>query len=232
MILCGRGRLARAFLAGASGQSPATTQNHTNHPAHGSYCYRRTFPQRRQDQRGRGADFRFTRIPLDGVQNHAIRARHLSQWMENPATARLTITVGRSPKNWIAPENLTLRDSWLLGRPVPGGCGLSRDAWRKPCPRSVEAGGCSECDPRVEQHSQVSASRSYLTVLDPATADFKKSAQEFLDRADAVILHQSERTDAAWREISLKPVARTPPVSDFLHRPTSRPRSLNSSDTN
>ncbi len=50
----------------------------------------------------------------------------------------------------------------------------------------------------------------YLTVLDPATSDFKKSAQEFLDRADAVILHQSERTDAAWRETSLKPVARRP----------------------
>ena len=32
----------------------------------------------------------------------------------------------------------------------------------------------------------------YLTVLDPANADFKKSAQEFLDRADAVILHQSQ----------------------------------------
>ncbi len=31
----------------------------------------------------------------------------------------------------------------------------------------------------------------YLTVLDPATADFKKSAQEFLDRADAVILHEN-----------------------------------------
>jgi hypothetical protein len=55
----------------------------------------------------------------------------------------------------------------------------------------------------------------YLTVLDPATADFKKSAQEFLDRADAVILHQTEATDPAWREISLKPVARRPmfPIS-------------------
>ena len=29
----------------------------------------------------------------------------------------------------------------------------------------------------------------YLTVLDPATADFKRSAQEFLDQADAVVLH-------------------------------------------
>jgi molybdopterin-guanine dinucleotide biosynthesis protein len=50
----------------------------------------------------------------------------------------------------------------------------------------------------------------YLTVLDPTTADFKRSAQEFLDRADAVILHQSETTEVAWREISLKPVARRP----------------------
>ena len=49
-----------------------------------------------------------------------------------------------------------------------------------------------------------------MTVLDPATADFKKSAQEFLDRADAVILHESEAAEAAWREISLKPVARRP----------------------
>ena len=30
----------------------------------------------------------------------------------------------------------------------------------------------------------------YLTILDPANADFKRSAQEFLDRADAVILHE------------------------------------------
>src|SRR5712691_7162382 len=45
----------------------------------------------------------------------------------------------------------------------------------------------------------------YLTVLDPATADFKKSAQEFLDRADAVILHQSAQI--VWQGISLKPVA-------------------------
>ncbi|MGA2695237.1 MAG: hypothetical protein ABSE92_04210 [Terriglobales bacterium] len=58
----------------------------------------------------------------------------------------------------------------------------------------------------------------YLTVLDPATADFKKSAQEFLDRADAVILHggkphADERRDGepfAWESISLKPAAGRP----------------------
>ncbi|MGA8309612.1 MAG: hypothetical protein WB755_06255 [Terriglobales bacterium] len=49
----------------------------------------------------------------------------------------------------------------------------------------------------------------YLTVLDPATADFKKSAQEFMDRADAVILHES-KAQPAWREVSLKPVAGLP----------------------
>jgi hypothetical protein len=52
----------------------------------------------------------------------------------------------------------------------------------------------------------------YLTVLDPATADFKRSAQEFLDQADAVILHAPRKTNgqAAWSGISLKPVAGRP----------------------
>jgi hypothetical protein len=49
----------------------------------------------------------------------------------------------------------------------------------------------------------------YVTVLDPATADFKSTAQEFLDRADAVILHEALR-GPAWERISLKPVARRP----------------------
>lgn len=31
----------------------------------------------------------------------------------------------------------------------------------------------------------------YITVLDPATADFKASAQKYFDRADAVVLHES-----------------------------------------
>jgi hypothetical protein len=50
----------------------------------------------------------------------------------------------------------------------------------------------------------------YLTVLDPATADFKNSAREFLDQASAVILHASKAGDTAWRSISLKPVAGRP----------------------
>jgi hypothetical protein len=76
----------------------------------------------------------------------------------------------------------------------------------------------------------------YLTVLDPATADFKTSAQEFLDRADAILLHADEidpglpalgsrenvphndsldrgnslRANPVWRRVSLKPVANRP----------------------
>lgn len=49
----------------------------------------------------------------------------------------------------------------------------------------------------------------YLTVLDPSTADFKNSAREFLDRADALILH--DRSDSAkWEAVSLKPASNLP----------------------
>lgn len=51
----------------------------------------------------------------------------------------------------------------------------------------------------------------YLTVLDPATADFKTSAQQFLDRASAVILHEHPADRGShWEKISLKPVANRP----------------------
>ncbi len=49
----------------------------------------------------------------------------------------------------------------------------------------------------------------YLTVLDVATADFKATAQRFLDRADAVILHNGA-DQVAWTNVSLKPVAGKP----------------------
>ncbi len=49
----------------------------------------------------------------------------------------------------------------------------------------------------------------YLTVLDPSTADFKISAREFLDRANAMILHESPAA-AAWQAVSLKPLAERP----------------------
>jgi hypothetical protein len=51
----------------------------------------------------------------------------------------------------------------------------------------------------------------YLTVLDPATEDFKTSAREFLDRASAVIIHDhSKAGGSGWRNVSLKPVAERP----------------------
>jgi len=50
----------------------------------------------------------------------------------------------------------------------------------------------------------------YLTVLDPANADFKRSAREFLDLANAVILHETKPGEPAWSEVSLKPVGDKP----------------------
>jgi hypothetical protein len=48
----------------------------------------------------------------------------------------------------------------------------------------------------------------YIVVLDPMTQDFKDSSREFLDRADAILLHQSPRVH--WKRISLKPVSPKP----------------------
>ena len=42
----------------------------------------------------------------------------------------------------------------------------------------------------------------YITVLDPSTEDFKASAQEYLERADAVVLHQSGTFTAQWKEVT------------------------------
>jgi hypothetical protein len=51
----------------------------------------------------------------------------------------------------------------------------------------------------------------YLTVLHPATTDFKHSAQEFLDRASAVLLHQGEDiSDPRWQHVSLRSVTGKP----------------------
>jgi len=46
----------------------------------------------------------------------------------------------------------------------------------------------------------------YIPVLDYSTADFKDSARDFLDRADAVLLHAAKHADAvpAWKDVSLK----------------------------
>ncbi len=76
----------------------------------------------------------------------------------------------------------------------------------------------------------------YLTVLDPATRDFKDSAQIFLDRADAVLLHSADNSKTpAWERVSLKPVVNrpifairapqyiTPEVTDFVRKRLSKP---------
>jgi hypothetical protein len=49
----------------------------------------------------------------------------------------------------------------------------------------------------------------YITVLDAANPDFKASAKEYLDRADAVVLHDITG-QAAWTNISLKPAQGKP----------------------
>lgn len=43
----------------------------------------------------------------------------------------------------------------------------------------------------------------YLTVLDAGTADFKDSARLFLDRADAVLVRQTE-LESRWTGVSAK----------------------------
>src|SRR3954470_821207 len=43
----------------------------------------------------------------------------------------------------------------------------------------------------------------YISVLDPANEDFKSSAQKYLERADAVILHRSGIHESRWPGISL-----------------------------
>ncbi len=50
----------------------------------------------------------------------------------------------------------------------------------------------------------------YLTVLDPSTKDFKTSAEKFLDRADAVLLHQAAASTSRWDRVSLKAVSDRP----------------------
>jgi len=89
----------------------------------------------------------------------------------------------------------------------------------------TEQGRLAEAMPRVRQilnktQNTIIESNSvlrflkpdlYLTVLDPQTADFKISAQTFLDRADAVLLHTMEDSSAiAWERVSLKPVQDRP----------------------
>jgi hypothetical protein len=43
----------------------------------------------------------------------------------------------------------------------------------------------------------------YISVLDPANEDFKSSAQQYLERADAIILHHDRSREPRWPGISL-----------------------------
>jgi hypothetical protein len=98
--------------------------------------------------------------------------------------------------------------------------GAERSWWVR-----TEQGRLAEAMPRVRQilggaQNAIIESNSvlrflkpdlYLTVLDPETADFKTSAQVFLDRADAVLLHaEASSRSAAWDKVSLKPVVGRP----------------------
>lgn len=51
----------------------------------------------------------------------------------------------------------------------------------------------------------------YITVLDPATPDFKLSARDYLDRADIVLLHESS-AQPSWDNVSLKPMLEKPQI--------------------
>lgn len=87
----------------------------------------------------------------------------------------------------------------------------------------TEQGRLAEAMPRVRQvlgsaENAIIESNSilkflkpdlYLTVLDPQTADFKSSAQTFLDRADAVLIH-ANTGPPQWDRVSLKPVIDRP----------------------
>lgn len=43
----------------------------------------------------------------------------------------------------------------------------------------------------------------YISVLDPGTQDFKSSAQQYLGRADAVVLHRGKAGESIWAGISI-----------------------------
>ncbi len=89
----------------------------------------------------------------------------------------------------------------------------------------TQQGHLAEAMPRIRKilastHNAIIESNSilrfmkpdlYLTVLDPQTADFKASAQTFLDRSDAVLLHSTDNSSGpAWERVSLKPVIDRP----------------------
>jgi hypothetical protein len=72
----------------------------------------------------------------------------------------------------------------------------------------------------------------YISVLDPAVEDFKVSAQQYLSRADALIVHRNGR-NGRWAEVSLDSVSVptfavrapeyvTPEITQFVEQRLSR----------
>ncbi|MGH9812515.1 MAG: hypothetical protein ACRD4T_05200, partial [Candidatus Acidiferrales bacterium] len=58
----------------------------------------------------------------------------------------------------------------------------------------------------------------YLPVLDFSNPDFKDSAREFLDRADAYVVLASARTEPSWDDVSLAPLTNRPVFLAWPHQ--------------
>lgn len=97
--------------------------------------------------------------------------------------------------------------------------GAIRSLWVR-----TRAGDLAEAMPRIRrelEHTENAIIESnsilrfirpdlYLSVLDPAVADFKNSARLFLDRADAVLVAEGTLGRPEWKGVSLKLIAGTP----------------------
>lgn len=100
------------------------------------------------------------------------------------------------------------RSLWVRTR--PGGLAEAMDRIRRELERAADGGS----DVILESNSILRFLRPelYLAVLDPAYPDFKQSARESLERADAILLHQPEAIPIApvWEGISLRVIADRP----------------------
>jgi hypothetical protein len=88
--------------------------------------------------------------------------------------------------------------------------GAARAFWVRTAPRCLAAAIPAVREKLAGSQNAIVESNSivkflhpdiYLAVIDPATLDFKHSAQEFLPRADAVILRQNHAEESARLEI-------------------------------
>jgi hypothetical protein len=109
------------------------------------------------------------------------------------------------------------RSFWLRTKQgfLAEGLPLLRDLLRE---SSIERENASDEGPAliVESNSllQFVEPTLYFAVLDPTREDFKDSARKFLDRADAVVLHQKAEP------ASNKTEAPAPPAQEWLNLPT------------